>query len=218
MRIRYLGHSAVLLEGSRKIYIDPFLTGNGNAPISVEDVTEADFVAVTHDHDDHLGDAFEICRKTGATFVSIFEICNVAGEKGIEVEPMSIGGSIENSGVRFSLVNAVHSSPTSDTTGVIVEMDGKTVYHMGDTGLTSDMALLPEFFRIDLAFVPVGDRFTMGGKSAARAVEMCRTGIAVPIHYGTFPIINQTPDEFVEAARGGTAEIRVLKPGEWTEL
>ncbi len=217
MKVTYLGHSAVLLEGSRTIYIDPFLTGNDRACLSVDDVNKADFVAVTHDHDDHLGDAFEICRRTGATLVSIFEItCRGEGE-GLAVEPMSIGGSIETEGVRFSLVNAVHSSPGSDPTGVIVEMDGKTVYHMGDTALTSDMALLPDFFRIDLALVPVGDRFTMGGASAARAVKMCGAKIAVPIHYGTFPIIDATPDRFVEAAKD-VAEIRVLDPGESTEL
>lgn len=218
MKIQFLGHSAVLLEGSRKIYIDPFLTGNDLAAISLSDVKEADFVAVTHDHDDHLGDAFAICKKTGATFVSIFEITNMAAGEGIDVEPMSIGGSIESGGVRFSLVNAVHSSPSSDTTGVIVEMDGKTVYHMGDTGLSSDMALLPEFFDIDLVLVPVGDRFTMGGRSAARAVELCGAKIAVPIHYGTFPIIEQTPEKFVAAAEGGTAEVRVLEPGGATEI
>ncbi len=218
MKVQFLGHSAVLLEGSRKIYIDPFLTGNDRASISVEEVTEADFVAVTHDHDDHIGDAFAICQQTGATFISIFEITNLAAEQGIDVEPMSIGGSIETGGIRFSLVNAVHSSPSSDATGVIVEMDGKTVYHMGDTGLSSDMGLLPGFFAIDLALVPVGDRFTMGGRSAARAVELCGARIAVPIHYGTFPIIEQTPDKFLEAAAGGSAEIRVLEPGGTTEI
>lgn len=218
MKVTYLGHSAILLEGSRKIVIDPFLTGNDLAPIAAADIKEADFVAATHDHDDHLGDVFDICKQTGATFVAIFEITNMAAEKGIDVEPMNLGGTIERDGVRFSLVNALHSSPSSHCTGIIVEMDGKTVYHMGDTALSSDMGLLPEFFDIDLVLVPVGDRFTMGGPSAARAVELCRAKIAVPIHYGTFPIIEQTPDKFLEAAAGGVAEIRVIEPGESTEI
>ena len=217
MKIRYLGHSAVLLEGSRTIYIDPFLTGNDRAAIAAADIRSADFVAVTHDHADHLGDAFAICKATGATLVSVFEIAEMAGNEGISVEPMGIGGSIENGGVRFSLVNAAHSSPASDPTGILVEMDGKTVYHMGDTALIADMALLPEFFDIDLAFVPIGDRFTMGAKSAVRAVEMCKAKAAVPIHYGTFPIIDQTADRFVEEAKG-RIEARVLEPGATLEL
>ena len=217
MKIRYLGHSAVLLEGSRTIYIDPFLTGNDRAAIAASDIRSADFVAVTHDHADHLGDAFVICKATGATFVSVFEIAEMAGNEGINVEPMGIGGSIENSGVRFSLVNAAHSSSASDPTGIIVEMDGKTVYHMGDTSLIADMALLPEFFDIDLSFVPIGDRFTMGAKSAVRAVEMCKAKVAVPIHYGTFPIIDQTADRFVEVAKG-RIEVRVLEPGATLEI
>ncbi len=217
MKIRYLGHSAVELVGSKTIYIDPFLTGNDLAAIAASDITEADFVIATHDHMDHLGDSFDICRRTGATFVSVFELTDMAGNEGITTEPMGIGGSVENDGVRFSLVNASHSSPASDPTGVIVEMDGRTVYHMGDTGLLADMGLLPEFFQIDVAFVPIGDRFTMGARSAAKAVQLCGARIAVPIHYRTFPIIDQSADAFVEYARE-KAEIRVLEPGETMEI
>lgn len=217
MKVRWLGHAAVMLEGSKKILIDPFLTGNPSAAIGPKEVTACDFVVVTHGHGDHLGDAYDIAKATGATVVSIFEVTREAEGKGLAVEPMNVGGSIETGGVRFSMVSATHSSPGSAPTGMIVEMDGKTVYHMGDTGLMADMALLPEFFDIDLAFVPCGDRFTMGGPSAAKAVEMIRPKMAVPIHYGTFPIIDPTPDRFVELARKH-AEVKVMKPGDRFDL
>ncbi len=213
MKLQWLGHSVVLIEGSKKILIDPFLTGNPSAAVEAKEVKDVDFIVVTHGHDDHMGDTMEIAKATGATVDSIFEVTSDVQAAGIPVEPMNIGGSVENSGVRFSMVSATHSSPGSAPTGMIVEMDGKTVYHMGDTGLMADMALLPQFFDIDVLFVPCGDRFTMGAASAAKAVEMLKPKIAVPIHFGTFPIIDPTPDRFVELAKG-EAEIKVLKPGE----
>ncbi|MFH1279306.1 MAG: metal-dependent hydrolase [Candidatus Eisenbacteria bacterium] len=217
MKVRWLGHSAVMLEGSKKILIDPFLTGNPAAAIAAKDVTECDFVVVTHGHGDHIGDAFDIAEATGATVVSIFEVTSEAEGKGLPVEPMNIGGSIETGGVRFSMVAATHSSPGSAPTGMIVEMDGKTVYHMGDTGLMADMALLPEFFDIDLVLVPCGDRFTMGAPSAAKAVEMVKAKRAVPIHYGTFPVIDASPDRFARLARKHT-DVLVMKPGDQFDM
>jgi L-ascorbate metabolism protein UlaG (beta-lactamase superfamily) len=217
MEARYLGHSAVILKGSRTIVIDPFLTGNPVAAIQEKDITEADFVIATHDHQDHIGDSFAICKRTGATFVAAFEVAGLAEAEGIAIEPMGIGGSIESNGVRFHMTNAAHSSHLAGPTGMIVEMDGKTVYHMGDTGLIPDFALLPEFFSIDLAFVPIGDRFTMGGPSAARAVAMCGAKMAVPVHYATWPLLDSTADRFVESVGDG-ADVRVLAPGESLNL
>ncbi len=214
MKLRWLGHSAVLITGSRKILIDPFLTGNPKAAVRPSEITELDFVVVTHAHGDHLGDAFSIAKKTGATLVSLFEVTSEAEKERIQIEPMNVGGSVVSKGVRFSMVSAIHTGPVC---GVILEMDGKTVYHMGDTGLLADMALLPEFFRIDVTFVPIGDRFTMGAPSAAKAVGMCGTRIAIPIHFGTFPLLEATADRFVELAKD-KVEVRVLKPGEETTI
>jgi L-ascorbate metabolism protein UlaG (beta-lactamase superfamily) len=210
MKLRWLGHSAVWIAGSRTILIDPFLTGNPKAAVRPEEITALDFVVLTHAHGDHLGDAYEIAKRTGATVVSLFEVTSEAEKQGIPVEPMNVGGSIVAKGVRFSMVAAIHTGPVC---GMIIEMDGKTVYHMGDTGLLSDMGLLPEFFAIDVACVPIGDRFTMGADSAAKAVALCGAKTAVPIHYGTFPILDASADRFVEKV-GGRAKVRVLRPGE----
>ena len=207
------------MEGSKTIYIDPFLTGNPKAAIQVDQIDKADLVIVTHGHGDHLGDAFEICKKTGATLASINEIAVTASEtENIKAEPMAIGGSVDVDGVTVHLVNAQHTmSDTGHPAGAVIEMDGKTIYHMGDTGLFSDMKLIGDFFKPDLAMVPVGDRFTMGPKSASMAVDMVGAKVVIPMHFGTFPIILQDADEFVSLV-GEKAKVVVLNPGESYEL
>ncbi|MBN1826623.1 MAG: metal-dependent hydrolase [Candidatus Eisenbacteria bacterium] len=217
MNIRWLGHSCFQLTGTKTVLIDPFLTGNPKAAIRAEEVKDLDFLVVTHGHADHLGDAYPIAERTGATLVSIFEITSAAEERKINVEPMNIGGTVENGGVRFHMVSAAHSSPGSTPTGFVIEMDGWTVYHMGDTGLIPDMEMLPRYFSIDVALVPIGDRFTMGAASAAEAVKMCGAKRAVPMHFGTFPLIAPNADRFVERMRG-VAEVKVLRPGESFDL
>jgi L-ascorbate metabolism protein UlaG (beta-lactamase superfamily) len=213
MDITWLGHSAVKIKGSRILYIDPFLTGNPCASCGPDAITEADIVIVTHDHGDHIGDAFPICKKTGATLISIHEIAVQAEAEGIPVEGMNIGGTVESKGVPVHMVQATHSAEKGDPTGVVIEMDGKTIYHAGDTGLTYDMKLVGEFFHPDLSFLPIGDRYTMGINSAAKAVEFCRTKRVIPIHYNTFPLVSVDPEAF-KAKVGELAEVIILKPGE----
>ncbi len=218
MLVRYLGHSAFEIRGSKTIYIDPFLTGNPKAAIRLEDVRHADLVLVSHDHEDHLGDAAAICKKTGATFVSTYEIATALAESaGIAAEGMNIGGGIDLDGVRVNLVHAIHTSPTSDPAGIVLEMDGKVVYHLGDTALFGDMALYAQIWAFDLALVPIGDRFTMGPEMAARAVEFLRPKKVVPMHYDTFPVIRQDPRRFAELV-GKRSQVVVLAPGESLEL
>ncbi len=217
MEITWLGHSAVKLEGSKTIFIDPYLTGNPAASTSANKITKADVVIVTHYHSDHLGDAFSICKNTGATLVAVHEIAVEAEAEGIAAEGMNIGGTIETRGVKIHMVQAWHSAEKGDPTGVVVELDGKTLYHAGDTGLTYDLKLIGEFFSPDLSFVPIGDRYTMGVPSATKAVEFIQTKRVIPIHYGTFPIVEADPEEFKKRV-GDMAEVIILKPGDTYSL
>ena len=213
MEITWLGHSAVKIDGSKAVFIDPFLTGNPAASTSADKITEADVVIVTHYHDDHLGDAFGICKNTGATLVGIHEIAVEAEAEGIAAEGMNIGGTVETNGVKVHMVQAWHSAEKGDPAGVVIELDGKTLYHAGDTGLTYDMRLIGEFFSPDLSVLPIGDRYTMGIPSATKAVEFIQTKKVIPIHYNTFPIVEADPEEFKNRV-GDMAEVIILKPGE----
>lgn len=213
MEITWLGHSGIRLKGSKTVYIDPFLTDNPVASANPDEITEADIVVVTHYHSDHLGDSFAICKKTGATLVGIHEIAVEAEAEGITAEGMNIGGTVESKGVKVHMVQALHSAEKGDPTGVVIEMDGKTIYHAGDTGLTYDMKLIAEFFKPDLTFLPIGDRYTMGVPSAAKAVEFIQTKKVIPIHYNTFPLVSADPQEFKKRV-ADKAEVIILKPGE----
>lgn len=213
MKITWWGHAAIQIEGSRIVIIDPFLKGNPVAATTPDKINQVDVVIVTHDHGDHLGDAFAICEKTKATLVGIHEIAVMAQEKGLEAEGMNIGGTIKVKGVTIHMVNAIHSCEKGDPAGVVIEMDGKTLYHAGDTSLTYDMKLIGEFFKPDLSFLPIGDRYTMGVPSAVKAVEFTQTKKVIPIHYGTFPLVAANPQEFKNKV-GDSAEVIILKQGE----
>lgn len=217
MEITWLGHSAVKIEGSKTVYIDPFLTGNPAASMSASAINQADVVIVTHYHGDHMGDAFDICKNTGATLVGMHEIAVEAEAAGIPAEGMNIGGTIQTHGVTVHMVQAWHSAEKGDPSGVVIELDGKSLYHAGDTGLTYDMKLIAEFFSPDLSFLPIGDRYTMGVPSATKAVEFTQTKRVIPIHYGTFPIVEADPEEFKKRV-GDMAEVIILKPGDTYSL
>jgi L-ascorbate metabolism protein UlaG (beta-lactamase superfamily) len=212
IEITWLGHSAVKLQGSKTIYVDPFLTGNPKACIGPDKIKTADVVVVTHHHGDHLGDAFAVAKKTGAVIVAMHEVAVEAQALGIEAEGMNIGGTVEARGVKFHMVPATHSADKGNAAGVVIEMDGKKLYHAGDTGLTYDMKIIGEFFHPDLSFLPIGDRYTMGPISAAKAVEYVQTKRVIPIHYGTFSLVDADPEEFKKKV-GSLAEVIILKPG-----
>lgn len=213
MEITWLGHAAVKIKGSKIIIVDPFLTGNPVAAAKPEEIDQADIIIITHDHGDHRGDAFEIAHRTGATIVAIHEIAVEAQAQGIPAEGMNIGGTVEVKGVKIHMVPALHSAEKGTATGVVIEMDGHRLYHAGDTGLTYDMKIIGEFFEPDLSFLPIGDRYTMGVPSAAKAVEFLRTKRVIPIHYGTFPLVSADPEEFRRRV-GSLAEVIILRPGE----
>ena len=217
LKTTFLGHSAVRIEGNKIIYIDPFISENPIAEISLDQINTADIVVVTHNHADHIGDAYEICKKTGAILIGIHEIAVEAENAGIQSEGMNIGGTINIEGVIINMVNANHSSLNGHPTGVVIEMEGVTIYHPGDTGLFGDMRIIGEFFDIDLAFLPIGDRYTMGTKSAVKAVEYLKPKKVVPMHYDTFPVIKADPNEFKKLV-GNLAEVLILSPGKSMEL
>lgn len=218
MKVTWIGHSALKLEGSKIVYIDPFITGNPVSQLSVNQITCADVVVVTHDHGDHLGDAYAICKKTGATLVAIFEIAEAASAKGAKAEGMNVGGTVTIAGVSVSLVPAFHTGGLGGTaTGVVVEMDGKKVYHAGDTGLTMEMQLIGEMYSPDIAFLPIDGRFNMSPRLAAKAVELLKVPKVAPIHYNTFPLINSSPEEFKKLV-ADKSHVFILKPGEFIEL
>ena len=218
-----MGHAAFLIEGSKRILIDPFLTGNPKAAAKPEEL-EADLILITHAHGDHIGDAVAIAQRTGAKIVAMYDIANylVEGNQGITTIGMNYGPT-EVDGVRIVQVPAWHSSSDGkygigNACGYIIELDGVKIYHAGDTFVFSDMALFNELYGpIDLALLPIGGHFTMGPKEAAKAVELLKPRKVVPMHYNTWPPIAQDPGEFKRLV-GDKAEVIILEPGEELEL
>ncbi|AEH24208.1 metal-dependent hydrolase [Pyrococcus yayanosii CH1] len=223
VKVKFLGHAAFYIEGSKKILIDPFLSGNPVAAAKPEEL-EADLILVTHAHGDHVGDAAEIARRTGAKIVAMYDIANylVENNKGITTVGMNYGPT-EIDGVKIVQVPAWHSSSDGkysigNACGYIIELDGVKIYHAGDTFVFKDMELFAELYGpIDLALLPIGGHFTMGVEEAAKAVELLKPKKVIPMHYNTWPPISADPEEFKRLV-GDKAEVIILKPGEMIEL
>jgi len=220
MKINWIGHAGIKIEDQGKIiYVDPWITGNPVAKIKVGDIKKADVVFVTHGHGDHgFDDAVVICKNTGATFVSIFELANEAKGKGVEnVIGGNIGGSAQAADMEFVFTTATHSTTVGVAIGFVIKLPSMTVFHPGDTGLFMDMKLLGELYDIDLAFLPIGSLYTMGPLEAAKALELLNCQKVVPIHYKTFPALVQDAEEFKKIA-GPMVDVIVLEPGEEKEI
>jgi L-ascorbate metabolism protein UlaG (beta-lactamase superfamily) len=232
MKLTWYGHSAFRIEfADRRILIDPFLSGNptwdGGWEVPAEGCTH---VLLTHGHDDHVGDAVAICKKSGAQLVSSFEICELLTVQGLEnVNFANHGGTVDCGGFTTSLVNAIHSSSTmvdgkmvylGNPAGLVVKAPGEPVlYHMGDTDIFGDMALINEIHEPEIGIVPIGDRFTMGGKVAAMACKrFFKFRTVVPCHYGTFPIIDRDAETFRAGMGGDSGKVLVPERGKAVDV
>ncbi len=227
MQITWFGHSAFRLDFDGKaVLIDPFFTGN---PAFVSDKEAAikgvSHILLTHGHADHVGDTLDIAKKTGATVSANYDLGMWLVSKGLEkFNPMNTGGTTDLGGFTMTLVRADHSSGDvmdnvpiylGNPCGVIVRAKGEpVVYHMGDTDIFSDMALIAELYEPKIAMVPIGDRFTMGARTAALAVKRyLKLDAVIPCHYGSFPIIDPTADKFVAEMKGHATKVIVPDKG-----
>ena len=213
----YYGHACFLLDdGAKKILVDPFLTGNPLAAINERDV-QADYILVTHAHGDHIGDAPNIAVRTGATVVGIPEIMDFGGQR-VATIGMNLGGTVKTEFGFIRMVPALHSSGIGGgiACGYVIGVGGKVVYFAGDTSLFSDMKLIGARDKIDYAILPIGGHYTMDPVDAAKAVEFLGAANAIPVHYNTWDIIKQNPDEFVKLV--ASAKVHVVKPGQSIEL
>ena len=220
--IKFLGHSAfdIVLTGldgvEKHILIDPWLE-NPLSPVKPIDYknVELHYILVTHDHGDHLGNALEIAKYTGAKIVGVYELATYVKQHGLEAIDGNIGGRLNISDLEIVMTPANHSSSRGPPVGFIVRGRDVTLYHAGDTGLFSEMELIGELYSPEIALLPIGGHYTMGIREAVKAVELINPRIVIPMHYNTFPVIKADPYKFKELVESLTpARVVVLNPGE----
>lgn len=225
MKLSFHGQSTIYFEANgKKVIVDPFITGNGQSDLDASTL-KVDYIILTHGHGDHFGDTIELANRNHATVIGSAELGDyLTTYHNVEnVRPMNIGGKAEFDFGNVKFVQALHSSSLTDENGVpvylgmpmglILEIEGKTIYHTGDTGLFSDMKLIADRYPVDVCFIPIGDNFTMGIDDASYAINsFIKPKISVPIHYDTFELIEQDPNKFKEAVSVG--EVQILEPGE----
>jgi L-ascorbate metabolism protein UlaG (beta-lactamase superfamily) len=226
VRVTFIGHSCFLLDnGKEKILIDPFISGNPVARVGA-DQKKVDYILISHGHGDHLGDAIEIAKSSGATLIANYEICTYSAGKGVKkYHPMHIGGGFKFPFGSIKLTIAHHGSTLGsellsggEPAGIIIRTDGKIIYHAGDTGLFLDMQLIGELDKIDLALLPIGGNFTMDVPDAVKAVEFLKPRKVIPMHYNTNELIKADPHDFVKRIKPLGSEGIILNPGETYEL
>lgn len=224
MRLTWLGHSAFHIEtAGASVLLDPFWTGNPKFPQGYEDkIAAVDAIALTHAHEDHLGDTVRLAGKHGAVVVAQFELANWLQGQGVaSVEPIGIGGTVAVAGVRFTMVQAFHSSSITvdeqpvamgDPAGLVIRDGTTSLYAAGDTGPFGDMTLIGRLYGPTVGLLPVGDRFTMGPEGAAFVCnELMELETIVPVHWGTFPLLPGEPEEFARRVTRG--RVHIATPG-----
>jgi len=225
--LTWLGHASFRLDtdDGKRIYIDPWLQGNPKTPESEKTPERCDVIAITHAHGDHMGDVVDISKKfPDAEIVAMVELKPWLGSQGANVGDLpgiNKGGTQEIDGVKFTLTNAFHSSGTPDggyggeAAGLVIRANGKSVYFAGDTCVFGDMALIARLYKPDVAVLPIGGWFTMDPEEAAVALELLDNPRCVPCHYGTFPLLNRTPEELAKLT---SAKLEAIQPGESIDL
>jgi len=227
LSITWFGHATFLLQspGGKKILLDPWITGNPASPESAKKLSPLDLILVTHGHADHTGDAVAVGRSSGAHVVAPYEVSVWLGKKGLQnVTGMNPGGTLHMLGLSITMVPAMHSSSVEEdgqiiylgvATGYVITFeDGLTIYYSGDTSIFGDMRLIGEMYRPQIAFLCIGDLYTMGPEQAAKACELLGVKQVVPMHYGTFPALTGTPARLRELVAPRGVQVLELKPGE----
>lgn len=222
LKVQFHGHACFTLKTDEfSLVIDPWFNDNPMTDRKAEDV-ECDFILVSHGHFDHLGDAISISKRTGAPIVGVAELASYCENQGATVHGMHIGGGYNFPFGRVQLTQAWHGSSVLGENiylgcpcGFVIEIDGKYVYHAGDTGLFGDMKLIGAKYPLDLALLPIGDNFVMGPEDALTAVGFLQPKTVVPMHYDTFELIQQDPNLFKQEVEKSTeTKCTILKPGE----
>jgi L-ascorbate metabolism protein UlaG (beta-lactamase superfamily) len=227
LSITWLGHATFLITtpGGRRIVTDPWLEDNPMCPTDRRRVDAADLILLSHGHSDHSGDAVAVSRSTGAPVVAVFELALWLERKGLQnVQGMGIGGTIRIADLEVTMVPALHTSSVVEDgavtyagvpVGFVVRMENdQAFYFAGDTALFGDMRLIGEMHRPDIAFLPIGDHYTMGPDAAARACALLGVRQVVPMHYGTFPALTGTPERLKHLVEPHGVDVLVMKPGE----
>ncbi|HEY7528626.1 MAG TPA: metal-dependent hydrolase [Candidatus Deferrimicrobiaceae bacterium] len=225
VKIRWFGHSGFSIEdpSGKTVLVDPWFQGNPSASGGPEGITKADFLLLTHDHFDHSGDAVDLARRTGALIVGIFELTGDLKSRGVPESQllnggsgMNVGGTVESGGFSFTMTEARHSCSLGAPVGYVIKTpSGAVIYHSGDTGIFAGMSLIGELYPLDVALLPIGSVFTMDYRQAARAAALLRAKTVIPMHYGTFPILEPNADRFVAETKrvAPSTRVVVLRPG-----